>query len=58
MGIPAVAVEQQMRLRGQMAAHSQLECVPMKGNQQGMSTELEGTEAERGGELTRQAGAD
>lgn len=30
-----------------MAAHSQLESTPLKGNQQGMCKELEGTE--RGG---------
>lgn len=32
-----------------MAAHSQLECVPVKGTLQGMCKEVEGTEAEKGG---------
>lgn len=33
-----------------MAAHSQLEWMPLKATQQGMRTELEGTEAEKGGD--------
>lgn len=47
-----------------MAAHSQLECVPVKGTLQGMCKEVEGTEEEKGGGvwggggLARQAGAD
>lgn len=45
-------------LRGQMAAHSQLERMALKGTQQGMRSELEGTETEKGGGLARHAGAD
>lgn len=41
-----------------MAAHSRLECMPLKGTQQGMHKELEPTEAGKGGGLARQAGAD